>query len=130
MQILRRDDPRDKLEKATRDELVDFAHINGQMDISEQMPKTVIVEMLRSRGLTNISIPERVLGEYVHRDQYGILDRAPAPPQEKTKPAASSDPDKMSIQELRAECRRLKIKLERTDNIPRLREKLRGQAAS
>lgn len=62
MLLNRIDDPRDNLEKAHRLELVRFANANGLTQITEHMPAILIRRELRSRGLTNIRIPRRILG--------------------------------------------------------------------
>lgn len=62
MQLQFIDDPRDALNKATRYELFKFARDNGVTEIEEGMPALYMRQVLRSRGLTRINIPDRVLG--------------------------------------------------------------------
>lgn len=148
MQFLKQDDPRDALEKATRDELVQFAHAKGQSDISEMMPAVVIRKTLRERGLTNINIPNRPLGAYTNSAKlFGLVDGPPVPPQSQPQQQKALDADEllmaewknkqespavesMTMGELRAHCKRVGIKMARTDNMETLKAKLRGNATS
>lgn len=88
------DDPRDSLAKAKRRELIEFAHANGQMDITERMPAADYTDengrehpgirtILRQRGLTRISIPNRPLGKRGRHETRPLLPHKPtnaAPP--------------------------------------------------
>lgn len=137
------DDPRDKLQRATRDEVYDFAVASGVttvtiggkvIPLSEQIPKPNLINELRARGLTNIRIPNRPLGA-----PPGVVidDDAPAGKKEVVEVNADDDlarqvlqqlePDvsSMSMAELRSECKRRGIKMDRTDNMQTLRDKLR-----
>jgi hypothetical protein len=58
-------DPRDALAKARRYELFQFAKANGVTEIIHAMPANIMRKILRSRGLTNIRIPQRTLGVVV-----------------------------------------------------------------
>lgn len=60
---VRIDDPRDNLDKAVRWELDQFAKENGVTEITPEMPAILKRKILRSKGLVNIKIPTRVLGQ-------------------------------------------------------------------
>ena len=131
MQLLQRIDHRSPLQKATRDELVAYAVREGQVDIHEQMTKPEIIEKLTARGLTNIKIHDRPLGVPHTVADYGLIDDpAPKSSPKTTVLLTPTDPERMSIQQLRVECRRLGIKMERTDNLKTLKDKIRGQNAA
>ena len=56
-------DPRDGLSKTRRRELVQIAHANGYLDITEDWPADGIRWELRKRGITKIiPVPRRKLG--------------------------------------------------------------------
>jgi hypothetical protein len=63
MQILKVQDPRNTLDRARRSELAAFAKANGVKEIVPTMPATLMRKILRSKGLTNIVIPNRQLGQ-------------------------------------------------------------------
>lgn len=69
MQILRTEDPRDPLEKARRPEIFSFAKANNVTEITPEMPAMLMRRILRTKGLTNIRIPKRVLGQQEFRPQ-------------------------------------------------------------
>lgn len=136
MQLLRTEDPRDPLQKATRDELVDFAKLQGWIDINEQMPKPLIIRKLREKGISRIPIPDRPLGAFKGKDSYGIIAEQPDAPTvnaddalieqyeaTKDEPVAKT-PDEMTMGELRKACKARGIKMVRTDNLETLRAKL------
>jgi hypothetical protein len=62
VQILRVQDPRDSLDKARRTELIAFARQHKIGEIVPGMPATLMRRILRSKGLTQISVQERMLG--------------------------------------------------------------------
>ena len=143
MEVLEIVDPRDPLEKATRDQLVSYAHDNGQIDIVEQMPAILIRKLLRQRGLTKIPVPDRKLG--MGPDPYGAAAENPDIPvmnaddalieqfktiKDNPLPYVETDPDKMSMTELRKACKAKGIKMARTDNLHTLRDKLRVENAA
>lgn len=64
LQLLRQDDPRGPLEKATRHELYEFARRRGVETVKPGMPANLMRRMLRQSGHTDITIPKRVLGQY------------------------------------------------------------------
>lgn len=66
------EDPRDALQKARRMELFRFAQKNGVKEIIHQMPADLMRKILRSKGLTNIPIPHRVLGQPEPRGHQAI----------------------------------------------------------
>lgn len=126
MQILRNEDPRDSLQKASRYELCQVAKSHGISEITYGcgLKLDQMVEILRERGITSITIPERPLGVYkpvVYDADTVSSPGAKIAPVEKAAPV----PD-MSIKELRSECKRRGIKMARTDNLVTLREKLSG----
>lgn len=136
--ILKRiDDPRDALDKARRPELVAFARAHGLNEISSDMPAMLIRKRLRSAGLTRISVPDRRLGSMPDVP----TSITPPPPsavegggkvvdvmddleRQFSVPALRKAVVHMSINELRAEMKRLGIKAERRDNIIIMRSKI------
>lgn len=142
MQLLNVTDPRDNLAKAKRTELVSYAHKEGQTDITPAMPAILIRNILRSRGLSRIQIPRRVIGERVDWKTGGKS----APEANPDTPAsvevnmeddlarqfaASSapkivTPENMTMPQLRMACKDKGIKMVRKDNAATLREKLNG----
>ena len=133
MLLSRIDDPRDTLERASRDELFFFAQERGVTEIEQNMPAILMRKILRQKGLNSINIPNRPLGA-----NPGVVI---ADPQEKVpemdadaaleeqwrqSKEAPKDVSKMGMQELRSECKRRGIKMARTDNLKTLREKLVG----
>jgi hypothetical protein len=135
------EDPRSSLQKARRFELLAFARQHGMKDITEQMPADLIRAKLRSRNLTNIKVnakplgaagdgaatppPEAVNGievDYEADLERQFLAQMTQPfPQAKSpaKPVGS-----MGINELRAECKRIGIKLGRRDNMVTMKFKI------
>lgn len=149
MQLNRIDDPRDPLSKATRGELRRFAksigHYNfvysGMNWTAESAPATITRAFLRSIGQTRIKIPNRPLGSQVQNglpatpamaSQNGVEADALADLarqyQQQRQPPAPLAPTAMGINELRAECKRLGIKLSRRDNMNSMREKIEAHA--
>ena len=63
MQLLTIQDPRDNLEKARKSELVTFAKANRLSGIDPAMPAILIRRILRNRGLIDIDVPARPLGQ-------------------------------------------------------------------
>lgn len=60
-------DPRDALDKASRDEIYAFAKKRGVTEIDEKMfmgphAATIMRKILRQKGITDISIPFHILG--------------------------------------------------------------------
>lgn len=148
MQLNRIDDPRDQLAKARRSELVKFARQNGVKDIDPNMPANLIRHKLRSMGLTRIMIPTRILGQpnQPHGNAKVSASNAPVIPTSGVEVSAMADLERqwrqeaaapkpvegpplksMGINELRAECKRLDIKLERRDNMVSMREKIEAK---
>lgn len=148
------DDPRDSLEKAHRLELVKFAHAHGVKEITELMPAILIRRTLRAKGLTNIHIPPRALGQQnqaapvpngnekgVTMDAEADLARqyqaqaAPQPQIKRARPAKykrlrERPPQEINL--LRDECKRLGIHMDRRDRKDDLKRKIaeHGQDAS
>jgi hypothetical protein len=126
------DDPRDALQRARRSEMYEFAKINGFSEITEDLPADDIPHqnivgmrtLLRRRGIYKIPVPERVLGDY-SRQAYHTRFTPPA--SEKPIPPLIDKPvAKMSMTEMRHECKRRGIKMVRTDNMLTLKDKLGG----
>jgi hypothetical protein len=133
MQLLTSVDPRDNLEKAKRMELFRFARQNGIKEIEEAMPAMLMRKILRSRGMTNIRVPDRPLAstrptsmEAMTTSQVNVIDAETDLERQYMAEKQASDFDAMPMNELRAECKRRGIKMSRTDNLQSLRDKLRG----
>ncbi len=135
-------DPRGSLEKARRLELYRFAVENKVSEIKETMPADLMRGILRSKGLTNIAVPNRELGTMQptyttpnsHRsgqaqprrpDVIATVDaEADLAKQWAAQEAATKAVSSMTITELRQECKRRGIKMARTDKMTDLRAKL------
>lgn len=128
MQLLRIDDPRDPLLKASRYELCELAKAHGISEIGygKEMTLPEMVDILKKNGVHDIKIPDRPLGVYTPV----ILNKDAAPPapvvrqQEPPKPVIDKPVSEMSMNELRSECKNRGIKMDRRDNLNTLREKL------
>lgn len=135
--VYRQEDPRGNLEKASRYELAQLAKRLGFSDITYDTPQPLQVKMLRSRGVTDIDIPERILGD-IRPIVYNTDAVQPVQAQKTEAKSMTADelleqeyqkpktPAEMSMTELRSECKRRGIKMARTDNLKTLREKLGG----
>lgn len=133
MILTRNDDPRDNLEKMTRDELWHYARENGVSDKFPAGHNTLIIDytsdarpnmvsILRALGLKGKDMSGRTLGGPP------IITEPPkykAPPE--VKETATTPVSEMTIQQLRSECIERGIKVERTDNKATLRDKIIGQ---
>jgi hypothetical protein len=133
MQLLTSVDPRDNLEKAKRMELFRFARQNGIKEIEEAMPAMLMRKILRSRGMTNIRVPDRPLAstrptnmEAMTTSQVNVIDVETDLERQYMAEKQAADYEAMPLNELRAECKRRGIKMARTDNLQSLRDKLRG----
>lgn len=138
LQLTKIDDPRDPLERARLRELVNFAKANGQTDINDQMPAILIRRILRQRNLTRISVPRRTLGQPEPSPGRADLQPRPSPVAETGGAEISAEDDlarqfaasrprsvhDMGYNELRAEAKRRKIKLNRSDTLAIIKEKL------
>lgn len=137
VELRRIDDPRDNLQKATRDELEDFAREKGHPEINGRMTADDMRAELRKLGLVNIKIPVRQLGGYTGNTLDDGVDRSVAVAeinaeadlkrQWRDQLAAVPAPkpsSEMTIGELRKECKRLEIKIDRRDNMVALRAKI------
>lgn len=151
MQLHKIDDPRDRLAKARRSELVKFARANNVTEIDPNMPAELMRGILRSKGLTRIQIPDRVLGHpnQPHGNAPLHASNAPVTPtqgvevnaladlerqwkQEQAGPRAPAPAEEkplkdMSINELRKVCQGLGIHLGRRDNMVTMREKIEAK---
>lgn len=135
--LTRIDDPRDTLERASRDELFFFAQSRGVSEIEQNMPAILMRKILRQKGLYAINIPNRPLGA-----NPGVL--APDPQEQipqmnadealeeqwRQSKTEAKDVSKMGMGELRSECKRRGIKMARTDNLASLRAKLSGETTA
>lgn len=151
MLLNRIDDPRDNLEKAHRLELVKFAHAQGVTEITEHMPAILIRRMLRAKGLTNIRIPPRALGQQAGTsapngsqqevpsiDAADDLARQFAAEQAAARHAGklAREPirkrlverPKSEINKLRDICKERGIKMERRDRMPDLKAKIEAHS--
>lgn len=140
-------DERKPIDKARRPQLIAFAHENGQMDINESMDAEMIRMLLKERGLTRIQVQRRPLGstqqEYMGKYPEHERRRSGGAPEiekgrtvtaeeltreryraQQAREKAQKDIMLMSINQLRDACKQRGIKLERTDNVQSLREKL------
>lgn len=143
------EDARDRLSKMRRWELQQYARHHG-VPYDVQMPAPLLAQLLRSRGLNGADapVPPRPLGQpnQPHARKLYNADGTPkvhvrpvqteAPGevnaeadllrqwQEQQKQTAGKSLSDMGINELRAECKRLGIKLGRKDNMNTMREKI------
>ncbi len=152
MQLTKIIDPRDNLGRASRDELWDFAKANGVSFDQRTATKQYMERELRGRGLTNIRVAVRLMGAPTGEvfppdgstmtvDQPKITEvDADADMVRQMKEQAAKPQDwpvtstykedipklfmSMGMNELRAECKRRSIKMDRTDNKNSLRNKL------
>lgn len=137
--VYRQEDPRGSLEKASRYELAQLAKKLGFTDITYDTPQPLQVKMLRARGVMEIDIPERILGD-IRPLVYNTDPVQPAPEQkteaksmtaeelleQEFRQRAPKTVSQMTMTEMRSECKRRGIKMARTDNMNTLREKLGG----
>lgn len=145
MRLTRIDDPRDNLERADRDQLFRFARAKGVTEINDRIynggnAANLMRLILRQKGVTDIDVPYHQLGL---PPQVNIEDSQPSGQpavmlddmlrqqlkdvQAEPAPAAVEKPiSGMSIRELRKECTARGIKMERTDNVAKLKAKLGG----
>lgn len=132
------EDPRDRLDKATRYELWQFAQANGVTEIKREMPAMLMRPILRRRGLTNINITPRQLGmtngasiannATVAADQTDAMaDLAKQWQQEQAKKETANNFDGMHINDLKTLAKSRGIKLSRKDTKEDLKAKLNGQ---
>ncbi len=134
LQLLNVTDPRDNLERAHRPELLKHAKENGVTEIVETMPAILMRKILRSRGLVKINVPKRTLGQYDGGRAYGgdaISETGAAASvsidddmERQWKQHESTQPQNMTMQAMRKECKRRGIKMVRTDNAETLKAKL------
>lgn len=116
------EDPRDSLDKARRVELVPFAKTHG-LNVDENTPAILIRHMLRQKGVHRIAIPERVLGgQAPGNDRANDIDAVAD--------LARQYQNSSDINSLRAECKRLGIKLSRRDTMDSMRAKINGENPS
>lgn len=135
MQILKIDDPRDPLSKASRYELCQLAKAHGITEIGygkdgQTLPE--MVKILHDRGIHTITMPDRPLGIYkpvvLNADDVAPVSSQPAPavPVVEAPSAIDKPVSEMNMTEMRKECKRRGIKMDRTDNLKTLRDKLSG----
>jgi hypothetical protein len=139
-------DPRGPWQKARLGELQNYAKEKG-IKVSPDLGADKLREVLMASGLPPPSPPPRTLGQYQenpspasHRYQNTLQPASPAraiqgpvpTPNVPARPApdrqrAPVPVARMSINELRDECKRLGIKMERRDNMQSLRAKINGK---
>jgi hypothetical protein len=155
MHLLKVEDFRDCLEKATRSEITKFADARGVKEIDPRMGAILMRQILRAKNITDIDtmfprLRSRRVGQingvnatakYAGGDSPNVAQitaaedlarqwqeqqaREGPPPA----PVPSSRPaNRMAA--LRAECKRHGIKMSRTDKIADLRAKLDGENAA
>lgn len=109
------EDPRDNLSKASRFELCRLAEERGIKEVhySADMTLEQMAELLRSKNVHDIALPDRPLGVY----KPVVINADAAPKPEKS----VSD---MTIIELRSACKARGIKIARKDTMETLRSKL------
>lgn len=139
------DDPRDNLSKMMRDELRALGKAHG-IDLPPDMPhsdmttdkKPNMVDTLRNAGITGPDMVHRNVGLYTqpartdlepYRNK--ILPKTPPPivqPRSWDRDQEPAPPiEKMTMGQMRKECKSRGIKMDRRDNMNTLLEKLRGQ---
>lgn len=130
-------DPRDKLQHATRAQLYKFAEAHNVEEIINfqgqgNMPKVMMLAILRSKGLTDINVRPRPLGS----DVPNVAQNAPADNEVDAVAALAAQINarpsvtNMKMPQLRSECKKRGIKTKRTDSAERLRELLNGEDTS
>lgn len=134
MQILRVEDPRDPVHRASRDQLWDYAKKNGIKEIpNPDVPQKLMVQILLAKGIRDIGVPTYVLGQ-----PSGVVEQSKPSPQNSVEVDELADlarqfsttpVAKMNINELRDACRARGIKMARTDKMSDLRKKLEQNAA-
>lgn len=131
--ILKRiDDPRGPLDRLRRYELLNLARQNNVPDVNDNTPAILMRKRIKAAGVKNIPIVHRRLGvtegapmasgepDGVEVDAEADLERQFAA----TPPAPVKTPAQMAINELRAEAKRLGIKLTRRDNMITMKAKI------
>lgn len=135
MELLEIIDPRDPLEKATRFELADFAKANGLTHVTDEWPAPLIRKELRKKGLINIPIPNRQLGQGWMKPTPEALTSSPSDGATEIdaddflaaqfqQQQQSIDPMNMDIRQVRSSLKQHGVKAKRTDNLNDLRQKL------
>jgi hypothetical protein len=147
--LTRIDDPRDNLMKMTRDELYDYGKENG-IEFPQgrdtpafdgtSAPVPNMVAILRARGLPGrdksyrqLGAPQPLLSDPPASYSNKILPKTPPPIPSPTWDRDQEPPppiEKMTMGQMRKECKSRGIKMERRDNMNTLRDKLRGQNAA
>lgn len=132
------DDPRDPLAKATRHELQAFAKSIGHFDFNfngvqcraDLAPANITRAYLRSIGKTNIRTNAPPLGASARAPETTATNvpQVSADADLARQFASQMEPEPeqrpKTIGELRSECKRLGIKLDRRDNMNTMREKI------
>lgn len=146
------DDPRDVLSRMRRWELVQYARRHNVTEINPDMPGPLIASILRSKGLTgrDAPVPPRPLGKQNQPHARRLYNADGSPKVHQARPQAqeavgevNAEADLMRqwqeqqqraqqpapraespINALRAECKRLGIKLDRRDNMQTMKAKI------
>ena len=150
------DDPRDALSKARRKPLENFARDAGIAEIAPGMPAELMKRIIRLKGYIERFKEWAARNQIVNQPLGGAKPQPADAPvadnavtadddlmrqwmvQHKTNEEAKQEHEpeqivsvaKMSITQLRQECKKRKIPMKRTDNMNILREKLSVQDAS
>lgn len=133
MQVLYSVDPRDKLEKANRDQLYQFAERNGIKEIEWWMAGNQMRSILKKRGIKDLGLPEHQLGQpYGSAQPSGPVQTSSLEEMEQAQWEAQArdvrrEPEKNQTRaELAKECKKRGIKMARTDTKEKLLERLSG----
>jgi hypothetical protein len=152
------DDPRDNLAKARRWELQQFAEANRVSEVKPDMPATLMRNILRSKGLTQIPVPDRPLGNTnqphprpMYQNGLAVANPKARPRPEQpqgveidaeadlarqyqtkkpARPPRLVERPKSEINKLRDECKALGIKMGRRDAKPDLKAKIEAHKST
>jgi hypothetical protein len=143
MQAMPMEDPRDNLEKATRDQLWAYAKSVGVAEVREPMPKLLCEQILRAKGFTNIPVDVTPLGSpSVRAGPPKLIETQPVAAidamtdlrrqyeQQQANPDPVPVPEELNFVQLRSELKRRGIKFARSDNFETLKAKLNGENAA
>lgn len=136
---------RPALDRATRDELLAYAKTKG-MKLDANMPRDLIIQILREKGFTDIKAAVRIMGMPIGYVGDDGIPQQPGNPvktvsaaddlkrqweqQQVQKPTTFREPglnvNELTMKDLRAIAKSRGIKLTRTDTMQSIREKLNG----
>ena len=139
------EDPRDKWQHARRIELVRYANENGHPEITEDYPKNLIIQKLKSYGLPPPSVPPRYIGSGPRSGDTDLnshhYNGSPAPQQKTETVEIDADElmalefearkrpnvDQMTWNEMRKELKARGIKLDRKWSMADVKARLNGE---